>query len=194
MDCMVAQTGLEHFGNRLRQLRKARGLTLSALATQSGITKGYLSKIERSPTPPPCSTLQAIASSLGVEVGSFFGTQNEKPASSNLEIHVPDGDSWQRSENIGSYSFLPLLQSYKSKYLSPFLMRIKPGATAYFKHDGEEFLYVLDGRVELEYEGRRHALKQGSAIYLDSRIRHRFHNGTQKTARVLAVNFAYRRF
>jgi len=190
---MVANTGLEDFGNKLRQLRKARGLTLSALATQSGITKGYLSKIERS-SPPPFSTLQAIASSLGVEVGSFFGTQSEKPTSSNLEIHVPRSDSWQRSENLGGYSFLPLLQSYKSKYLSPFLMSIKPGATAYFKHDGEEFLYVLDGHVELEYEGRRHALQQGSAIYLDSRIRHRFHNSTQKTAQMLAVNFAYRRF
>ncbi|HRJ73050.1 MAG TPA: cupin domain-containing protein [Terrimicrobiaceae bacterium] len=178
----------------MRSLRKARGLTQSALAVAANVTKGYLSKIEGSPTPPTFSTLQSIATALGMEVGELLTTKASAAASPNLEIHAPGQGSWQQSSGLGGYSFLALLESYRLKYLSPFLMKIKPGTTSFFKHDGEEFLFVLEGTVDLEYEGQRHPLRKGASAYLDSRIRHRFHNSSKSDAQILAVNFVYRRF
>ncbi len=185
---------MTHFGEKLRSLRKSRGLTLASVAASAGITKGYLSKLEHSPTPPVFSTLHALAAVLGADIGELLASRNVAGASPNLEIQEPGGGGWQKAEDLGGYSYLPLLPTYRNKYLSPFLMQISPGATDFFKHDGEEFLHVLSGRVELEYEGARHPLRQGASAYLDSRIRHRFHNPTRKTATLIAVNFVYRRF
>lgn len=182
------------FGTRLRRLRQARGLTLPALAIAANITKGYLSKIERSPNPPAFSTLQTLAAALDTEVTSLLAQEKSTTVSPNLEIHAPDAGTWQASHRLGGYDFLPLLQSYRNKYLSPFVMRIPPGSTSFFKHDGEEFLYVLEGEIELEYEGKRHPLAPGASAYLDSRLRHRFHNHGKRTVKLLAVNFVYRRF
>jgi len=185
---------MPHFGNSLRALRKTRGQTQQALAIAAGISKGYLSKIEASARPPTFSTLQSIAAVLDAEVGDLLDFQTTPARSANLEIHEPGEGSWQQAGEPGGYAFLPLAGRYRQKYLSPFLMEVAPGTTSYFKHDGEEFLHVLDGTVELEYEGRRHTLQAGASAYLDSRIKHRFHNPTRKPAKVLAVNFVYRRF
>jgi transcriptional regulator with XRE-family HTH domain len=169
-------------------------MTLSALAIAAGITKGYLSKIEHSAAPPTFSTLQAISIALQLDLVELLETKARKATSHNLEIHEPGAGDWQQSKQLGGYGFLPLVHFYRNKYLSPFLMRIHPGVTSYFEHDGEEFLYQVSGEVELEYEGARHLLRQGASAYLDSRIRHRFHNRGRKTALLLAVNFVYRRF
>ena len=185
---------MSHFGHRLRTLRQARGMTLPALAGVAGITKGYLSKIERSATPPPFSTLQAITIALQADLGEMLEVHTRKLDSPNIEIHEPGDGDWQESKGRGGYGFLPLVSHYRNKYLSPFLMRVSPGSTSYFEHDGEELLYQMSGTVELEYEGRRHVLKEGASAYLDSRIKHRFHNRSKKVALLLAVNFVYRRF
>ncbi len=169
-------------------------MTLSALAIAAGITKGYLSKIEGSATPPTFSTLQAIAITLQIDLGELLETKTQGLESHNIEIHEPGKGEWQQSKDLGGYGFLPLVHFYRNKYLSPFLMKINPGTTSYFEHDGEEFLYQVSGEVELEYEGARHLLKEGASAYLDSRIRHRFHNKGKKVAMLLAVNFVYRRF
>ena len=185
---------MNHFGRRLRELRKARGMTLPALAIAAGITKGYLSKIERSAAPPTFSTLQSITIALQADLGEMLEVHTRKLDSPNIEIHEPGNGDWQQTKELGGYGFMPLVSHYRNKYLSPFLMRINPGTTSYFEHDGEEFLYQMSGSVELEYEGRKHLLKEGASAYLDSRIKHRFHNRSKKVALLLAVNFVYRRF
>ncbi|MCC7351979.1 MAG: cupin domain-containing protein [Phycisphaerales bacterium] len=169
-------------------------MTLVSLASQAGITKGYLSKIEYSANPPTFSTLQSLAGALETDVGQFLAEKPPAAVSRNLEIHQPDEGHWQASHGLGGYRFLSLLGAHRGKYMSPFLMRVPPGSTHYFKHDGEELLFVLDGDIELEYEGKTHPLRPGASAYLDSRIRHRFHNRTKADAQLLAVNFAYRRF
>lgn len=185
---------MTHFGDKLRKLRKARGMTLPALAVAANVTKGYLSKIETSANPPTFSTLQSLTTALGVEMGEFLECKTSKASSANLEIHPLEEGSWQQSAKLGGYAFKPLLEAYRHKYLSPFLMRIEPGGTSFFKHDGEEFLFVLEGRIELEYEGKKYSLSKGGSAYLDSRIKHRFYNRGKIAAQLLAVNFIYRRF
>ncbi len=181
--------------NKLRQFRKEKGLTLQEVADRCGLTKGYLSKIERAVSYPPFPTLETLAKVLGVELGQFFSEEEwegGRPSAGNIE--VSDGGIGEPIESGEGYAYNPLFRSYKNKYMSPFHMSIPKGRTAALSHDAEEFVYVLRGKVVLEYEGQSHALEPGGCFYLDSRLPHVFVNEDEEEAELLAVNFTYRRF
>ncbi len=187
---------LTHMENKLRRFRKEKGLTLQEVADHCGLTKGYLSKIERATGYPPFPTLESLAKALDVELGQFFSEQNQEnngsPSAGNIELS--NGAVGESIESNEGYAYNPLFRSYKNKYMSPFHMSIPKGRTAALSHDAEEFVYVLRGRVVLEYEGKSHALEPGGCFYLDSRLPHVFVNEDDEVAELLAVNFTYKRF
>jgi len=180
---------------KIRELRKRRGLTLHQLAFLSGVTKSYVSKIERSGKLPPFSTLHSIARALGVGIHEFLDTPSPIRKSQNIEIAA---QAERRRRDVipseGGYDYEPLLTNYTNKYMAPFLIHVPTGRTRYFSHDGEEFLFVLRGTIDLHYEKKTYSLSKGDGFYLDSRIKHRFQNTEETTAVLLAVNFDYRRF
>ncbi len=180
----------------MRRFRKEKGLTLQEVADRCGLTKGYLSKIERAASYPPFPTLETLAKVLGVELGQFFSEEGweegGRPSAGNIEIS--NREFGKPIESGEGYAYTPLFRSYKNKYMSPFHMEIPKGRTAALSHDAEEFVYVLRGRVVLEYEGKSHVLEPGGCFYLDSRLPHVFVNKHDETAELLAVNFTYRRF
>src|SRR5262249_46322415 len=163
------------------RLRQARGMTLTDLARATGKTKGYLSKLERSDRLPPFTTLGALAHALGVELDEFLkappaplsplpapATQPRrqgKVSSRNIDIHR-GGAAGHRFVAGEAYAYLPLVQQYRGKYMSPFLMKLPPGKSWTFTHDAEEFTYVLEGAVHLIYEQRTHKLSAGDGFYL----------------------------
>ncbi len=179
---------------QIKELRLAKGWTLDQFAALTGLSKGYLSKIERSPSPPPFSTLEAIAQALEMDVSDFF----EKPVpvkqtTRNIDI-VRHSEKDGFIPSSGGYAFRPLVNSSHHKYMSPFLIEIPGGETGNLKHDGEEFVYLVSGSVELIYEGETYQLSSGDSFYLDSRIKHKFINKRKEIAVLLAVNYTYRRF
>ena len=183
--------------NKLRKFRKKKGLTLQEVADRCGLTKGYLSKIERAVGYPPFPTLQSLANVLDVGLGQFFSEQGQENTGSlpagNIEIS--EGADRELIESGEGYAYNPLFGSYKNKHMSPFHMSIPKGRTAALSHDAEEFVYVLRGRVTLEYDGKSYyALEPGGCFYLDSRLPHVFVNDDDEVAELLAVNFTYRRF
>ena len=186
---------MKDINKKIKKLRLDRGYTLENLATLCGLTKGYLSKIERSDTSPPISTLQAITSCLGVDMAYIFDDAEPSIAHSDLdfmkdELAIEQGDELTNS----GYSYHPLIRSFKHKYMSPFLMRINKGKTKYFKHDSEEFMYIIEGEIDFKYGDELHRYKKGDSLYFDSRIPHQFINNSEHTVSILSVNFNYRRF
>ena len=179
---------------RIKELRLAKGLTLDQLAAIADLSKGYLSKIERSSSPPPFSTLEAIAQAFEMDVSDFFDKPvPDKQATRNIDIVRHSGkDGFIPSS--GGYGFRPMVNSSHNKYMSPFLIEIPAGETGNLKHDGEEFVYLVSGEVELVYEKEIYRLSTGDSFYLDSRIKHKFINNRKETAVLLAVNYNYRRF
>jgi transcriptional regulator with XRE-family HTH domain len=180
---------------KIKNLRVSRGYTLERLAELTGFTKGYLSKIERSTKTPPFATVQSISEALQADITELLDNETSAAGSKNLDI-MPESAllhmEWEESSPV--YSFKPLLNHYKNKYMSPFIFRVGKGYTEETTHDSEEFVYVLDGNVELRYEGKAYMLGCGSCFYLDARIRHHFVNTEDKPAILLAVHFNYRRF
>jgi transcriptional regulator with XRE-family HTH domain len=183
---------------KIRQYRRARDLTLDQMGKLCNLTKGYLSKVERGEKSPPVATLQIIAAVLGVDLTEFFDSSApSESASFNLDIlRKSPGTSAKKDEVVtqSGYAYKPLLTSYKNKYMSPFLMRVKKGKTESFSHDSEEFAFVLEGKIELVYEGKSYRFEEGDSFYFDSRKSHYFVNHKNEDGVVLSVNFNYRRF
>ena len=183
---------------KIRVLRRRAALTLDQLASRCHITKGYLSKLERNQQPPSISTLQTIAQALGVEIAEFFnGESSEVGQNSDVDIvrkQRPGHRAKQRTGTSYGYDYTPLVRSLRGKQMSPMLMVVAKGRTDAFTHDSEEFIYVVKGSVDLQYEGQVHVLGEGDSVYFDSRQTHRFANHQEEPAILVAVAYNYRRF
>ncbi len=136
----------EMIGRRIRQLRVERGMTQEVLAAAAGLTKGYLSKIENSPSSPPVSTLISIARALGVGIDQVFSEQ-----AAETDFTLVRRDERQEIAHRGSsfgYSYQPLALHFPNRHMDPYVMTVPAGAgrTKGFAHKGEEMLYVLKGR------------------------------------------------
>jgi transcriptional regulator with XRE-family HTH domain len=167
-------------GGRISKLRSARGLTQDQLAAQTGFTKGYVSKIENSKVIPPIGTLVKIAQVLETDVADLLEpeTTNDDPSGICLVR------SWQRETVIrgGSsfgYDYVALAHKRRRKEMEPFIMVFpsEVNRDIHFEHEGEEFMFILEGEVALEMKVEDRVktwiLAPGDSMYFDSRIPHR---------------------
>ncbi|MCS6764279.1 MAG: XRE family transcriptional regulator [Candidatus Protistobacter heckmanni] len=164
----------QHLSRRVAELRAARELTLERLAEITGFTKGYLSKIENGKAVPPIGTLVNIATALGTDVSDLIDA--ETSAERNDDIYVVR--FWQREPVLrgGSsfgYDYVALAHKKHSERMEPFVM-VFPSQ---IEHEGEEFMFILDGEVEFEVtiEGRAKTwvLSRGDSVYFNSKLPHR---------------------
>jgi len=180
---------------KIRSLRRRSGLTLDQLAKRCGMTKGYLSKLERNKQLPPISTLQTIAQAFEVELADFFA-ERESDGSRSPDLDILRTKQRRPAVKDGKspygYVYTPLVRIFRGKQMPPVLVIVEKGQTDAFAHDSEEFVYVVRGSIELLYEGRRHALGDGDSFYFDSRRKHRFVNHETEPAVLVTVNYNYR--
>jgi transcriptional regulator with XRE-family HTH domain len=170
----------QRLGRRIHELRSARDFTLDALAKATGFTKGYLSKIENSKVIPPIGTLVKLAEVLKIELGDLLGSESSVERNDGICIVR----SWEREPVLrgGSsfgYDYVSLAQKKRHKHMDPFIMVFPSNIDkdVRFEHDGEEFLFILDGEIEFGFvvEGKERlwVLSPGDSVYFDSRIPHR---------------------
>jgi len=187
---------MKDINKKIREARKKKRCTLARLAVLSGLTKGYLSKIEHGYKVPSVAKLQTIAQVLGVDFSELFNTETSHSSSTNSSIDIVRKKKRERTNTASSsgYTYQALVGSFKNRYMSPFLSRFKKGISDYFTHDSEEFFFVLQGSLELRYEGETHALNEGDSVYFDARKKHQFRNTRNEDALIVAVQFNYRRY
>ncbi|MBO4766344.1 MAG: helix-turn-helix transcriptional regulator [Lachnospiraceae bacterium] len=169
-------------GHRLKQMRVRQSLTLEELASRSELTKGFLSQVERNLTSPSIATLTDILEALGSSLGEFFG--EEKPE----QIVFRKGDFFLDERD--DYSVHWIVPNTQKNEMEPILLEI-PAKSRSFSvnpHNGEEFGYVLEGTVSLEYGGKSNTVRRGETFYLKGRDEHYISNKGNKTARVLWVS------
>jgi transcriptional regulator with XRE-family HTH domain len=167
-------------GRRIYELRNARGFTQDWLAAEAGLTKGHLSKIENSKVIPPIGTLVKIARVLDTDLADLFG--NDSVSEQDEAVCVVRSKDRQDVIHGGAsfgYDYVALAGQRHQKHMEPFVMIFPPGAEkeVHFDHEGEEFMYILSGEVELEAvinrRRRTWALTPGDSAYFDSSIPHR---------------------
>lgn len=184
----------ELIAKNVKALRKRNKMTLQELADLTGLTKGYLSKIERSKKAPPYSTLNRIAQALGIDV-RFLLNENS-PAAQDPHISFTKKGEGANIENVGTlygYTYEALASGKVGKNMQPYILEPAFDEKAVFQHEGEEFLYVLEGKHEFVYDGRKYIMEEGDSVYFDSAVPHTGRSLGKKRAKLLAVMFSYKR-
>ncbi len=166
-------------GARVRALRNERGLSLRALAELCGLSANTISLIERGITSPSVSTLQQLASALGVAINSFFIT----PTETVKVIFTPAG------ERVRSGSASVVLESLgfglEGQTCDPFVVTLKPGASSgrqMMMHTGTELIHVLEGEFEYEIAGEHYHMRLGDTLLFRAEQPHSWHNPNDEPA------------
>ena len=174
---------------RIRSLRHRSKLTLAQVADLTGFTKSYLSMVERGKKSPPIATLSKIAQALSVDMSVFFPKARIEKGliigrKKDRRSIVQDGSQF-------GYRYQAIASSGNSKRMESFITTFPPlrrgGET--FVHEGEEFFYVLEGKIRFLYGEQEILLNEGDCIYFDSSTPHRGEAASKKTAKALAVMY-----
>ena len=161
-----------NIGRRIRCLRISQKRTLQEIADICGFTRGLLSKIETGKTTPPVSTLTKIANSLGVKVAALL----EENTQTAKTVFVPKEAS-HPSKGIATskgYFFIPLVADRVDKTMQPYLFIAKKGSVEPqpMSHEGEEFIYVLEGEMKYRVGSIEYTMSAGDSLYFDSSEEH----------------------
>jgi len=161
---------------------------LNVLAMRTGLTQGYLSKVERGLSSPSIASLSRVVSALGIKLTDLFEHQYRD---SSLSIVGPDDRKiLTRDAQPFGYSYESLAFKKHDKLMEPFVITLIPNAQEkkLFVHKGEEMMFLLEGKLELTYGNEKYLIEEpGTCIYFDSSIPHRGDSHGDKEARLLVV-------
>ena len=171
-----------NIGGKIKQLRNQRGLTQTELADRCELTKGYISQLENNLNSPSIATLTDILSALGSSLSQFFiEEQNEKIVFTKNEFFEKEGDGvcWKW-----------LVPNAQKNMLEPVLIDLDVGATTTHDvpHEGEEFGYVLEGRIAIVLGTKRYLCKKGETFYYPAAKPHCIENVGKTKARFLWIS------
>ena len=186
-------------GQRIKSLREKRQMSIEDLA---GAIPGILSEnidlignLEAGDLVPSLTPLLQIARALGVRLGSFLDDQaSQDPVVTRGGIG--DGAASFVGSNLGKkraeLGFHSLAANKSDRHMEPFLIDVKPhgGEIVLSTHEGEEFIHVLSGEVEITYGKDSYRLSPGDCIYYDSIVPHHLHAAGVESAKILAVVYA----
>ncbi|OGL48931.1 MAG: hypothetical protein A2161_00230 [Candidatus Schekmanbacteria bacterium RBG_13_48_7] len=160
---------------KIRELRQIQGLTLRDIAEKTSLSAALISQIENNIVSPPIATLLKIAKALEVKIGYFFedsaGNHPGYVVTRKSERH-----SVYRQGSEYGYSYFLLAHGIKEKDMEPFFVTFSGGdfeKDGFFRHDGEEFVFLLKGKVEYQIGENVVTLLKGDSLYLDSNLPHR---------------------
>lgn len=178
----------DRLGPNLRVLRLERNLTLDKLATQSDLTRGYLSLVERGLKTPSIAALLRLAEALGVNVAQLFDL-NAAPAPSQYTLHRRGEGPLPQQD--GTFGLLPLAPGRSRKMMEPFLMMpaTKPVMTKdpRWAHGGEELLFVVSGKIAVKLGADELVMERGDCLYFPGEIKHEVRSIGRQKAEVLVV-------
>lgn len=179
---------VEHrIAQRIRRLRKAGGLSLDAVAAKASVSKSLLSKIENEKVSSPISTYSRIAVALGTTVGGLLG---EGDGGTCTLVRRGERTPMPRSGSQVGYVYEALGHKRLDKRMEPFLVTFPAGRSEppTFISRGEEFIFLLRGRLEFVHGQSRFVLGPGDCVYLDGDVPHGGRALGRRDAVALAVS------
>jgi transcriptional regulator with XRE-family HTH domain len=189
-------THVKNVGEKVRKVRESKNLSQEDLAGRSKLSKELIARIEGSKDLPFLAPLIRIARTLGVRL-AFFLDDSSEPG----PVIVRGGDakigvslSHNKGSEASDMNFIPLARDKSGRHMEPFLIDVsykKEKEMPMSSHEGEEFIYVLSGEIEVSYGKEVFKVAQGDSIYYDSNVSHHVHTADEKPARILAVVYSF---
>ncbi len=170
-----------NIGHKIKRLRIKNSLTLEELASRCELTKGFLSQLERDLTSPSIATLNDICEALGISLSAFFqDDQDAKVVFTADDFFVDERDG---------YTVNWIVPNAQKNEMEPILIDLDPGCSSQeiAPHAGEEFGYVLQGRVILVNGLKEHVIKKGQTFYIIGADNHYLKNDGSQPAKVLWI-------
>jgi transcriptional regulator with XRE-family HTH domain len=184
-----------NLGQKIKSLRQRQGLSLPQVAEKAGLSEPLMAQIEGEVVAPPVATLLKISRALNVNIGYFFQDQ----AAEKRAVIVPRNERkkvfrriHEEPSKVGYY-YESLAYPKADKHMEPFHVTFEVKNKAdliFFNHKGEEFIYVLDGQLEFNYEDETYALGTGDSLYFDASLPHAFRAVGKKPALAIDVIYA----
>jgi len=179
----------KYVGERIQKLREAQGLSRERVSYLTGIPEDRLEAYEQGSAVAPIGVVIKLSRVLGSKVeGVLHGGAT---VSENITIcRAGESMSGELGNTDQSYGYASLTQPGTGGHImEPFLLTFDPQTPPGppITHEGQEFVYILDGSIELYYDGQRHRLEKGDSAYIKSTMPHTFHGMGDTIARMLAV-------
>ncbi|MDP4277809.1 MAG: XRE family transcriptional regulator [Bacteroidota bacterium] len=179
-------------GSKIKSIRESKQISAEQLAERSGLSLEQIERIEGNINLPSLAPLLKIARALGVRLGTFLDDndnlgpvvcrKNEQPQSISFSSETGNSHNY--------LNFFALAQSKAGRHMEPFLIDIDSASKDGYQlssHEGEEFMFVLEGIVEVTYGNEKYVLNPGESIYYDSIVEHNVHAANESKAKIVAV-------
>ena len=153
-------------GAKLKEMRQQKNLTQEELADRCELTKGYISQLENDLTSPSIATLVDLLNALGSNLSDFFHEESEE------KIVFTEAEYIEKQSDGMLWNWV--IPNAQKNMMEPVLVELEAGAStpADFPHEGEEFGFVLEGRISVMIAGKRHAAKKGESFYFTANKEH----------------------
>lgn len=178
-------------GEKIKALRLEANISLQDLAEKSGYSTAVLSQIENHLVSPSLGVLVHLAKAMEVNIGSFFGKEETEPFTLIRKGEENTVSRFASKAGVRyGYTYESLGAGKKDRRMEPFIITLEPATIKNDKgygHEGEEFIYVLDGRIEVTLGEHTDTLEEGDCIYYESSIPHKVQCHGGETAKILAV-------
>ena len=181
-------------GSKIKGIRESKNLSVEEIAERSGLSVDQINSIETDQNLPSLGPLIKIARALGVRLGTFMDDNDalgpivcraaDREKDSSISFSNDATDARKHME------YHPLAQQKAGRHMEPFVIDIHPEESPNFQlsaHEGEEFIYVMQGEVEIVYGKETYHLTEGDSIFYDSIVKHHVHGAPGKSAKILAV-------
>ncbi|HOZ46022.1 MAG TPA: XRE family transcriptional regulator [Candidatus Hydrogenedentes bacterium] len=183
-------------GEKIRQLREIHEMSVEELAEKSFCSVVLIEQLEAGDLVPSLAPLMKIARALGVRLGTFL---DDEAQAGPVVARVGCWESVVRfsgkrpASDVSALEFFSLASHKKDRHMEPFVVDVHASESdehPLASHEGEEFIYVLSGSIEMFYGRDRYLLEAGDSIYYDSVVPHDVHAFGDGGARILAVVYA----
>lgn len=167
-------------GAKIKQVRTKKKMSLDQIANDTGCSTDYLKKVEKGEEMPPVGTLLQISKALQIDSGDLLKEQQE-----NLNTRVK-----AYAKRTRNYAYTTLTPGAENKHLKAFRVTI-PALQEHkgvgYQHEGEEFVYVLAGTLDITVGDHVNHLDEGDSLHFNSGIQHHMRNVGEKDAELLVV-------
>ena len=170
-------------GKKIKTVRTQKKISLDQVANETGYKKEYIKKIETGTVTPPVGTILQLSRALEIDSG-FLLKDQEASVENRAKAYAKRTDD---------YAYTTLTPGAENKHLKAFRVKIKAmkeHKKVAYQHEGEEYVYVLAGKIEIEVGENLNTLKKGESLHFNSAIKHRLRNTGKTDAELLVVIYS----
>lgn len=175
-----------NLGNKIKKLREDARLSLRDLGLKTNLSASFLSQLELGQGAPSIASLESIAGALNVHITYFFDDPSREDS-----IVIRKSERKKIFTQESKATIHPLAFRLSNKKIEPFMLSLEAGAESgehpYSSHHGEEFGFIVNGRIRFILEGKEYTLEKGDSVYFNSTRPHKWKNAGKKEASIMLV-------